>query len=210
MPWGLISPFAWLRNACSRFSLSKTRTKNNTILSLSFQLSLYREHLQARTCFKMESEMNVRHKYSRSIFIIWVLRFILGMMTWGWKEFGRTGTRTRWIGLCDLGIYCDLRFLDILKWFLWNDQNDFYDLVFAISDFHFFLYLSLISHDKANFVFANLKYHDFHFSQPVEYLPWAPDRPYDGGVKYNCMLVKVFSRHKILYRNYYMNQIFSA
>ena len=61
-----------------------------------------------------------------------------------------------------------------------------------------------------NFVFANLKYYDFHFSQPVEYLPWAPDRPYDGGVKYNCMLVKVFSRHKILYRNYYMNQKFSA
>ena len=27
--------------------------------------------------------------------------------------------------------------------------------------------------------------------QPVEYLPWAPDRPYDGGTKYNCMLLKV-------------------
>ena len=126
MPWGLISPFAWLRNACSRFSLSKTRTKNNTILSLSFQLSLYREHLQARTCFKMESEMNVRHKYSRPIFIIWVLRFISGMMTWRWKEFGRTGTRTRWIGVCDLGIFWLTIFwyfeMISLKWskqFLW-------------------------------------------------------------------------------------------
>ena len=80
-----------------------------------------------------------------------------------------------------------------LKWskrFLW--------LGLCHQRFPFFLYLSLISHDKANFVFANLKYHDFHFSQLVEYLPWAPDRPYDGGVKYNCMLVKVFSRHKIL------------
>ena len=28
--------------------------------------------------------------------------------------------------------------------------------------------------------------------QPVEYQPWAPDRPYDGGTKYNCMLLKVF------------------
>ena len=95
--------------------------------------------------------------------------------------------------------------------------NDFFEMIKTISMawslpsvISIFLYLSITSHDKVNFVFANLKYHDFHFSQPVEYLPWAPDRPYDGGVKYNCMLVKVFSRHKILYRNYYMNQKFSA
>ena len=25
----------------------------------------------------------------------------------------------------------------------------------------------------------------------MEYQPWAPDRPYDGGTKYNCMLLKV-------------------
>ena len=30
--------------------------------------------------------------------------------------------------------------------------------------------------------------------QPVEYQPWAPDRPYDGGTKYNCMLLKVISK----------------
>ena len=27
--------------------------------------------------------------------------------------------------------------------------------------------------------------------QAVEYMPWAPARPFDGGVKFNCMLLKV-------------------
>ena len=32
---------------------------------------------------------------------------------------------------------------------------------------------------------------DFYTGQLVEYAPWPPDRPYAGGFRYNCMLLRV-------------------
>ena len=31
---------------------------------------------------------------------------------------------------------------------------------------------------------------DLH-NQPLEYAPWADARPYDGGFRYNCMMLQV-------------------
>ena len=28
-------------------------------------------------------------------------------------------------------------------------------------------------------------------NQPLEYAPWADARPYDGGFRYNCMMLQV-------------------
>ena len=32
---------------------------------------------------------------------------------------------------------------------------------------------------------------DFYNGQLVDYAPWPPDRPYAGGFRYNCMLLRV-------------------
>ena len=31
--------------------------------------------------------------------------------------------------------------------------------------------------------------------EPVEFAPWGDARPYDGGFRYNCMMIQVRSRH---------------
>ena len=32
---------------------------------------------------------------------------------------------------------------------------------------------------------------DFYNGKAVEYAPWPPDRPYAGGFRYNCMMLRV-------------------
>ena len=40
---------------------------------------------------------------------------------------------------------------------------------------------------------------DFYNGQPVDYAPWPPDRPYAGGFRYNCMLLRVGAREEESY-----------
>ena len=35
---------------------------------------------------------------------------------------------------------------------------------------------------------------DFYNGKAVEYAPWPPDRPYAGGFRYNCMMLRVGRR----------------